>query len=65
MEPETLQFLASLGVGGVLAGGMFLAYRKDQQACEDRWRGQSEMFAQIVKENSTAITKLCDRLDER
>lgn len=29
MDPELLKWFASLGVGGALAGGMFLAYRKD------------------------------------
>lgn len=29
MDPELVKWFASLGVGGALAGGMFLAYRKD------------------------------------
>lgn len=62
MDVEFIKWLATLGVGGTLAGFMFAFYRKDQKACEDRWRGQAEMFAQVVKENTTAITRLTDRL---
>jgi hypothetical protein len=62
-EIDGLQWLASLGVGGALAGGMFLIYRKDSKASEERWKGQSEMLVQVVKENTTAITSLTDRLN--
>lgn len=63
MDAEFAQWLATLGVGGVLAGFMFMFYRKDQKLCEERWKGQSDLFAQVVKENTTAITRLTDRLD--
>lgn len=51
-----LQWFATLGVGGVLAAVIFMFYRKDMKQSQDMWKGQSEMFALIVKENTTAIT---------
>ena len=63
MDLELLKYLGTMGIGGTLAAFMFIFYRKDQQACEARWKGQAEMFAQVVKENTQAITKLTDRLD--
>jgi hypothetical protein len=58
MDPETLKWLVSLGVGGILAGGMFMVYRKDMKINSDAWRGQSEMLMAVVKENTAAITAL-------
>lgn len=47
-----------LGIGGVLAWGMFQVYRKDMQRNNDLWKGQSEMLMQVVKENTAAITSI-------
>lgn len=58
MDPESLKYLASLGVGGVLAGMMFMIYRKDMKANSTAWQGQSEMLMAVVKENTAAITAL-------
>ena len=55
---KLLASLASLGVGGTLAGMMFLVYRKDMKVNSDAWHGQSEMLMAIVKENTAAITAL-------
>ena len=53
-----VKWLVSLGVGGVLAGGMFAVYRKDMRVNSEAWRGQSEMLMSVVKENTAAITSL-------
>lgn len=58
MDAETMKYLVSLGVGGTLAGMMFLVYRKDMKANAESWRGQSEMLMVVVKENTAAITAL-------
>lgn len=58
MDAEMLKYLAPMGVGGVLAAFMFHFYRRDTQASEMRWRGQSEQLLQVVKENTSAITAL-------
>jgi len=56
-EFEGLKFFATMGVGGILAGIMFIFYRKDVKLFTDQWKGQSEMLMQVVKENTGAITK--------
>jgi hypothetical protein len=64
LDLDTLKWLASLGVGGVLAGFIFFVYRKDAIAWQAAWKGQSEMMLQVVKENTAAITALTGRLKE-
>lgn len=65
MDAETLKWLASLGVGGVLAGIMFVVYRKDSIQWQEAWKGQSQILIQVVKENTAAVTALITRLDRR
>lgn len=62
MDQESFKFLASLGVGGVIAGLIFFVYRKDSQQWQEAWKGQSEMLVQVVKENTAAVTALVTRL---
>lgn len=64
MDPETLKYLASLGVGGILAGIMFAVYRKDALQWQDAWKGQSEILIQVVKENTAAVTALISKLEK-
>lgn len=54
---EFLKYLASLGVGGIIAGLMFMFYRRDVKFYTDQWRGQSELLMQVVKENTHSITQ--------
>lgn len=58
MDAETIKWISSLGVGGVLAGGMFMIYRKDAKEWREAWRGQAEIMVQVIKENTAAITAL-------
>lgn len=58
MDPASLEFLAPLGVGGILAGVIFWFYRKDANAWQESWKGQSVILVQVVKENTAAITAL-------
>lgn len=58
MDIEFVKWVATLGVGGVLAGMMFHFYRKDVQRYTDLWEGQSDSLMLIVKENTIAITRL-------
>lgn len=55
-EPELIQIVAPLGVGGVLAVIMFYFYRKDAETYTSQWKGQSELLMEVVKENTKAIT---------
>ena len=56
MDSEFAKYLATLGVGGILAAFMFQFYRKDVKQYTELWRGQSEQLIQVVKENTVAIT---------
>lgn len=56
MDQELFKYLASLGVGGVVAGFMFMFYRRDVRSFTDQWKGQSDALMQVVKENTAAIT---------
>lgn len=56
LEPEFIKYLASLGVGGIIAGFMFMFYRKDVKTFTDQWKGQSEALMSVVKDNTVAIT---------
>lgn len=60
---ESMKFIGSLGLGGVLAWGMFLVYRKDSLVWQESWKGQQQLLVQVVKENTAAITALITKLD--
>ena len=71
MDTEFFRYLASLGVGGLIAGLIFMAYRKDVKFYHDQWKGMSEALMQVVKENTIAVTSnteisraFHDRLDD-
>jgi hypothetical protein len=64
-DVETMKWFVSLGVGGILAGMMFFFYRKDSLAWSTAWKGQSEMLVQVVKENTSAITALTERIHDQ
>lgn len=42
MDAEFIKYLASLGVGGVVAGFMFMFYRKDAANFTAQWKAQAE-----------------------
>jgi hypothetical protein len=56
VDQDFMRFLASLGVGGIIAGLMFMFYRKDVRLYTDQWKGQSELLMQVVRENTAAVT---------
>lgn len=62
-DPEILKWFATLGVGGALAAGMFLYYRKDALDWTKQWQEhaahleqQTALLIQVVKENASAIS---------
>src|SRR5688572_1862686 len=62
MDPDTLKWFASLGVGGVLAAGMFYVHRKDTRewlsicaAQRDDWKSKAELLLTVVQQNSATI----------
>jgi hypothetical protein len=57
-DPEFVKWIATLGVGGVLAGFMFAFYRKDVKQYTELWRTTAEQLMQIIKENTASNSKL-------
>ena len=58
MDTDFIKWLATLGVGGVLAGVMFFWYRKDilqrNTDCENR----EDQLIEVIKTNSASHEKL-------
>lgn len=52
------RWLITLGVGGILAGFMFVFYRKDIKQYTELWKTTTEQLMDIVKENTQSNTKL-------
>jgi hypothetical protein len=57
-DPEFAKWIATLGVGGVLAGFMFAFYRKDIKQYTELWKATTEQLMTIVKENTSTNQKL-------
>ena len=58
MDGEFAKWLATLGVGGVLAGLMFYFYRKDIKQYTDLWKNATDLLMSTVKENTASNVKL-------
>ena len=58
MDAEFTKWLVTLGVGGVLAGFMFMFYRKDVKQYTELWRLTAEQLMDVVKDNTVSNTKL-------
>lgn len=63
--PEFVQWLATLGVGGVLAGLMFIFYRKDVKQYTDLWRISTEQHMQVIRENTASNAKLITLIESQ
>lgn len=55
--------VVSLGVGGAIAWGIFLLYRRDMGQRLEEWKGQTERLLRVVENNTAAITLLNVRLE--
>jgi len=58
LDTELAKWLATLGIGGILAGFMFMFYRKDIKQYTELWKSATDQLIIVVKENTTSITKL-------
>lgn len=58
MDAEFTKYLATLGIGGVLAGFMFMFYRKDIKQYTELWKVTTDQLMITVKENTSSNTKL-------
>lgn len=65
VDAKFSEFLITLGVGGVLAGFMFIFYRKDIKMYTELWKLQSEMLMNVVKENSASNVKLISLIESQ
>jgi hypothetical protein len=64
-EPEFVKWLATLGIGGILAGFIFIFYRKDIRQYTELWKITAEQLMIIVKENTASNVKLITLLENR
>lgn len=67
MEPnqstEFIQWFATLGIGGVLAGFMFMFYRKDIKQYAELWKSTTSELIVLVKDVVASNTKLITMLE--
>ncbi len=57
------RWLLTLGVGGILAGFMFVFYRKDIKQYTELWKLTSEQMISVVKDNTASNTRLITMLE--
>lgn len=62
-DVEFTKWLITLGVGGVLAGFMFVFYRKDMKQYTEAWKNVTDQLIQVVKDNTAANTKLINLIE--
>jgi hypothetical protein len=65
MEAEFGKWLVTLGVGGVLAGFMFMFYRKDVKQYTELWKQATDQLILIVKDNTASNTKLISLIENQ
>lgn len=65
MDPEFSKWLTTLGVGGVLAGLMFMFYRKDIKQYTELWKNATDQLMLIVRENTASNTRLIALLENQ
>lgn len=55
---EFAKWLITLGVGGVLAGFMFVFYRKDMKSYTELWKNSTELLMGTIVKNTESNVKL-------
>lgn len=63
MDVEFVKWLATLGIGGILAGFIFLFYRKDIKQYTELWKTTSEQLMRIVSDNTASNVRLTATLE--
>ena len=70
MSEIQLQWIATLGVGGIVAAFMFIFYRQDMKRYLELWQEQALQNRQVVgqlldviKDNTAALAKLIMAVD--
>lgn len=64
-DVDFAKWLITLGVGGVLAGFMFVFYRKDIKQYTELWKTTTDVLINIVKDNTTSNTRLIALLENQ
>lgn len=65
IDLEFTKWLATLGIGGILAAFMFMYYRKDIKQYTELWKTTSEVLIQTVRENTVSNTKLVTLIENQ
>jgi hypothetical protein len=63
MNQDFIQWFATLGIGGVLAGFMFMFYRKDIRQYTELWQTVTNQLIILVKEDVASNTRLIAMLE--
>ena len=64
-DVEFTKWLATLGIGGVLAGFMFTFYRKDVKQYTELWKSTADILIGVVKDNTATNTKLIAMIENQ
>lgn len=71
LDPEFVKWLATLGVGGILAAMMFHFYRTDRQDCAQRHaehmkrhEATAERLESVVRDNTGAMVHIQEGVSE-
>lgn len=65
VDPEFVKWFATLGIGGILAGFIFVFYRKDIKLYTELWKITADQLMIIVKENTASNIELIMLLKSR
>ena len=64
IDLEFTKWLATLGIGGVLAAFMFTFYRKDVKQYTELWKAATDQLIMVIKENTASNVKLIGLIEE-
>jgi len=64
-DPNFVKWLATLGVGGVLAAFMFMYYRKDVKQYTELWRVMADMLMKVIQDNTASNIKLISLIEHQ
>jgi len=65
IDAEFTKWLATLGIGGVLAGFMFMFYRKDVRQYTELWKLTADQLIAIVRDNTAVSTRLVTMIEQQ
>jgi hypothetical protein len=65
LDVEFTKWLATLGIGGILAGFMFTFYRKDVKQYTELWKSTADILIGVVKDNTATNTKLITMIENQ